>query len=556
MMDKFYAATTQAAKEKQELELKKEIKKLQRLRDQIKNWITSNEIKDKTALTENKRLVEVQMEKFKVIEREMKTKAYSREGLQASKIDPKDRVKLELAQWLATAIDKLATQTDALEVRLEDAVVASDPLAHDAVCERIEKHQWHSGKLENVLRLLQTESLPAEFVQDIREDVDYYVDWNEEDDFVENDQIYDEVDAWQPASQPNSAAPGASPLCASPAESDSEGTVPFEAPPVAQDEAVAVDSAVAPLPKASAVVAPPSKQQPSSKSAVLGAAGKQQPLEASAAALPRLPMAALIAKQPPAATADASSGVLPANSPWINPKLTENLLKAKSAASGASSAAVSAAAQISALASAAVAAPAVSADSPEVAIAAEAIEALSLRDAPLPSSVAPEPTASFDKLRSAARTLAAAQSNAAILGELLEKSHAHIPDVHEFEKNKSYNPVLPSAKHPPYYPVNPPSVFENPILYDKFDVDTLFFIFYHQPRTLQQYLAAKELKKQSWRFHKKYLTWFQRFEEPRIVNDDYEQGTYIYFDYEGSWCQRKKTEFTFEYRYLEDVELP
>ena len=42
-----------------------------------------------------------------------------------------------------------------------------------------------------------------------------------------------------------------------------------------------------------------------------------------------------------------------------------------------------------------------------------------------------------------------------------------------------------------------------------------------------RYLAAKELKKQSWRFHKKYLTWFQRHEEPKIITEDYEQGTYI-----------------------------
>ena len=33
------------------------------------------------------------------------------------------------------------------------------------------------------------------------------------------------------------------------------------------------------------------------------------------------------------------------------------------------------------------------------------------------------------------------------------------------------------------------------------------------------------------------------------------QGTYIYFDYE-KWGQRKKEGFTFEYRYLEDKELP
>jgi len=72
--------------------------------------------------------------------------------------------------------------------------------------------------------------------------------------------------------------------------------------------------------------------------------------------------------------------------------------------------------------------------------------------------------------------------------------------------------------------------------------------------TKAQYLAAKALKKQSWRFHTKYMMWFQRHEEPKIINDEYEQGTYIYFDYE-KWGQRKKEGFTFEYRFLEDRDL-
>lgn len=54
---------------------------------------------------------------------------------------------------------------------------------------------------------------------------------------------------------------------------------------------------------------------------------------------------------------------------------------------------------------------------------------------------------------------------------------------------------------------------------------------YFVQNTYQQYLAAKELKKQSWRFHKKYNTWFQRHEEPKVATDDYEQGTYVYFDF-------------------------
>ena len=44
--------------EKYEEDLKKEIKKLQRLRDQIKTWLASGEIKDKSTLMENRKLIE------------------------------------------------------------------------------------------------------------------------------------------------------------------------------------------------------------------------------------------------------------------------------------------------------------------------------------------------------------------------------------------------------------------------------------------------------------------------------------------------------------------
>jgi CCR4-NOT transcription complex subunit 3 len=96
------------------------------------------------------------------------------------------------------------------------------------------------------------------------------------------------------------------------------------------------------------------------------------------------------------------------------------------------------------------------------------------------------------------------------------------------------------------------SQFDSPQIYEKFETDTLFFIFYYQQGTFQQFLASRELKSRSWRYHKKYLTWFQRHEEPKDITPEQELGTYVYFDYETGWCQRKKTEFIFQYRYLED----
>lgn len=41
--------------------------------------------------------------------------------------------------------------------------------------------------------------------------------------------------------------------------------------------------------------------------------------------------------------------------------------------------------------------------------------------------------------------------------------------------------------------------------------------------TKAQYLAARALKKQSWRFHTKYMMWFQRHEEPKMITEDFEQ---------------------------------
>ncbi len=52
------ASTNQTQKEKLETDLKTQIKKLQRMRDQIKTWVASNDIKDKSQLLEYRKLIE------------------------------------------------------------------------------------------------------------------------------------------------------------------------------------------------------------------------------------------------------------------------------------------------------------------------------------------------------------------------------------------------------------------------------------------------------------------------------------------------------------------
>ncbi|KAK2638166.1 hypothetical protein Ddye_025961 [Dipteronia dyeriana] len=147
--------------------------------------------------------------------------------------------------------------------------------------------------------------------------------------------------------------------------------------------------------------------------------------------------------------------------------------------------------------------------------------------------------------------------------QMLESAYYKLPQPKDSERTRSYTPRHPAVT-PPSYPQSQAPIVNNPAFWerlsmDSYGTDTLFFAFYYQQNTFQQYLAAKELKKQSWRYHRKYNTWFQRHEEPKVATDEYEQGTYVYFDFhianddlQHGWCQRIKTEFTFEYNYLED----
>ncbi|XP_074539744.1 CCR4-NOT transcription complex subunit 3a isoform X2 [Halichoeres trimaculatus] len=200
---KLHNAANANQKEKYEADLKKEIKKLQRLRDQIKTWVASNEIKDKRQLVENRKLIETQMERFKVVERETKTKAYSKEGLGlAQKVDPAQREKEETGQWLTNTIDTLNMQVDQFESEVESLSVQTrkkkgDKEKQDRIDELkrlIERHRFHIRMLETILRMLDNDSIPVDSIQKIKDDVEYYIDSSQDPDFEENEFLYDDLD--------------------------------------------------------------------------------------------------------------------------------------------------------------------------------------------------------------------------------------------------------------------------------------------------------------------------------------------------------------------------
>lgn len=210
---KVHNASSTNQKEKFEEELKKEIKKLQRLRDQIKTWIASGSINDKTVLVEKRKLIEQQMERFKIVERETKTKAYSKEGLtSANKLDPAEKERADVARWLNECIDSLNIQMDSFEAEIETLGAAtskkkkgksnanSDSNANanaeqiDEYSELLEKHREHISKIETLLRMLDNDTVNVEQIKDIKDDVEYYIENCQEPDFQENEFIYTEID--------------------------------------------------------------------------------------------------------------------------------------------------------------------------------------------------------------------------------------------------------------------------------------------------------------------------------------------------------------------------
>lgn len=186
--DKIQSTNNTSQKEKYEQDLKKEIKKLQRLRDQIKTWLSSNEIKDKTSLLNNRKLIESEMERFKSVEREMKTKAFSKEGLlQRERMDPKEKEKADTVDWISNTVDELSRQIEMAEAEIETMLGTTKRGKKDhAKMERIgelehliERDRWHINRLELILRLLENDQISTEQVTGIKEDVQYYVESNQ-----------------------------------------------------------------------------------------------------------------------------------------------------------------------------------------------------------------------------------------------------------------------------------------------------------------------------------------------------------------------------------------
>jgi CCR4-NOT transcription complex subunit 3 len=151
--------------------------------------MSSNEIKDKSALADGRRDIEKRMERFKVCEKEAKTKAFSKEGLSAAaaRQDPKDKARGEIRDWLNSTVDALNEQVEEFEAELEEAGGAARGKRGKApprvvhLEESIARHRAHVTRLEQLLRLLDNDEIGTEDVEGVKDLVDDYIERNQED---------------------------------------------------------------------------------------------------------------------------------------------------------------------------------------------------------------------------------------------------------------------------------------------------------------------------------------------------------------------------------------
>jgi CCR4-NOT transcription complex subunit 3 len=128
------------------------------------------------------------MERFKACEKEMKTKAFSKEGLSAGhKLDPKEQLKAETANFVSAQVEELARQVETTEAEIEllqggaKKSKKSGGSGQDKISQLEDlndRRAWHISRLELILRLIENGNLDPDRIVSLKEDIGYFVESN------------------------------------------------------------------------------------------------------------------------------------------------------------------------------------------------------------------------------------------------------------------------------------------------------------------------------------------------------------------------------------------
>ncbi|KAI5951062.1 NOT5 [Candida jiufengensis] len=204
--EKIQHAEVASQRDKFENDLKKELKKLQRSRDQLKIWLSDSSIKlDKNALQENRTKIEHAMDTFKELEKNSKIKQFSNEGLELEKNKKHSRFGdiqkvTDACDYISSVIEQLNSQNEELDQELETLNSQSKKKGFssqqsiDDTKYKLDRNNTHIEKLETVLENLENDLLDPAKIDDVKDDLDYYVDMNQDEDYVEYDEFYDQLE--------------------------------------------------------------------------------------------------------------------------------------------------------------------------------------------------------------------------------------------------------------------------------------------------------------------------------------------------------------------------
>jgi CCR4-NOT transcription complex subunit 3 len=479
-------------------DLKRDIKKLQRFREDIMKWFNNPEVKDKNALADSRRRIEVEMEKFKAFERESKTKPFSLMGLaMGGKLDAQEQKKQEKREALEEFVDKLTVQSDEFRAEWETLTAKKkknkdESHRMDELKKFIDRHAFHLRSLEQVLRRLDNDMIDPDELDNLIDSLEIYVEQFEDPDYYHDEGLYeqynldsDAVDEtyYKPSLDETEESKNAASSSASQAEQPKIREVPLTAAAKAKAKKQAAREFEAaqtggPVRPDHPAQVPPKPTRPSTPTVTP----------------PSLP----------------SAPAPPSRPPPVYPGMS------------------------------------VSSQAPVMILKSTGVwKASDLAPPPSERPPPPPPPAGISKVGDRLT--------------FLENSCRSRPRCDDLIRTR------------PYRPSNPFSVADNTLSYPdrllntedsefikKLPIDSLILIFYYREGTHAQFLASQELKRQNWRFHKKFGIWFKRTEGGiKTINPAFEYGAYDFFDMSGeSWGIKTRSDFTFEYEYLEDESLP
>lgn len=526
-------------KEKLEGDLRKEIKKLQRCRDQVKQWLgdSSNKL-DKNVLQDNRSRIENAMERFKEVEKVSKMKQFSNEGLEMqAKLGARgldEAKKNDASRYITEVLDELNRQNELLSGELSQMShkkkLSAVQQAIDELTEKAERNNTHIRKLELILRNLENDRLEPERIDDIRDDLDYYVENNQAADFVEYNEFYDVLDLDE-SLDILPAYPQAPSEEASPTPSPKKPPSSVSAPQKSSS-----DRSATPTPTVSAAV-PATTSTATANIKVLTPAPAQSPQPTTVRAPPR--------GMSPQPKPGSPAPLTPVRS--VADELKKRVLTQSAATVAGASGPVSGSVSSGSTPTASYATV-----SNSVAATSSPARQSSLRT-PLP--IASNENKTFGQTAPRLSQLALSRLSNPLpftaISQMLETSLLNCPDSFDLERPRQYNPVNvhPSSVD---YPQEPMFELNLANVMRKFDIDTLFFCFYYSEGqdNLAKWNAARELSRRGWIFNSETKQWFcDDSQKPRTAMQKEAEGapaSYKYFDYQSSWLTRRKENFTFK----------